>query len=61
MLSGVMPFAAVSSYTRRRTRYRRIFAKPDVDHFLAPIGPDDKAGVLVSVIVPGAVYFALPK
>jgi mono/diheme cytochrome c family protein len=63
MLSGVMPFAALSHLTPEDARaivaYLRSLppVKNAVPH---PLGPNDKPAFMVSVVIPGAVYSALP-
>jgi mono/diheme cytochrome c family protein len=62
MLSGVMPFEALSHLTPADAQAIVAYLRslPPVKNTVpGPLGPQDKTGLLVSVIVPGAVYSAI--
>jgi mono/diheme cytochrome c family protein len=62
-LSGVMPFAALSHLTAPDAAAIVAYLRslPPVRNAApGPFGPKDQPGLSVSVIVPGAVYSALP-
>jgi mono/diheme cytochrome c family protein len=64
VLSGVMPFAALSHLTPADAQAIVAFLRslPPVRNIArGPFGPNDKPDLLISVIVPGAVYQSLPK
>ena len=63
LLSGVMPFQALShlSASDAAAIVAYLRSLPPVGNAApGPFGPNDKPGLPVSVIVPGAVYSALP-
>jgi mono/diheme cytochrome c family protein len=62
MLSGVMPFEALSHLTAADAQAIVAYLRslPPVKNAVpGPLGPQDKTDLLVSVIVPGAVYSAI--
>jgi hypothetical protein len=63
MLSGVMPYAALSHLTPADAQAIVAFLRslPPVKNAApGPFGPNDKPDLQISVIVPGAVYQGLP-
>jgi mono/diheme cytochrome c family protein len=63
MLSGVMPFEALSHLTPDDAKAIVAYLRslPPVKNAVpGPLGPNDQPKFMVSVIIPGAVYSALP-
>jgi mono/diheme cytochrome c family protein len=63
VLSGVMPWQSLSHLTSADSQAIAAYLKslPAVKNKVpGPFGPKDKPGVLVSAVIPGAVYSALP-
>jgi mono/diheme cytochrome c family protein len=63
VLSGVMPWQALSRLTSSDAQAIVAYLQslPPVKNAVpGPLGPKDKPGMFVSVIVPGAVYSAMP-
>jgi mono/diheme cytochrome c family protein len=64
VLAPVMPWPALSHLTKADAEAIAAYLKsiPAVSHAVpGPFGPNDTPSVLVSTIVPGAVYAGMPK